>query len=89
MKKLILSLVFVFATGTMMNANTTVVLSPECWDIAEIAVEEAQYYAQMPNIGGWPGDPLSMEEEFDVFAEAYDECEASGIYDEFQFPPFY
>ena len=74
MKKIILSLVFLLATGTMMNATTDIQRNDQCWEMGETAVEMAQYYANRPNYFGWPGESLSFEEEYDVFAEAYEEC---------------
>ena len=68
MRKLILSLVFIFVAGTMMSSNT--ILNDVCWDNANTAVQFAEIEATP-----WHGfGGLSYEESYDVFAEAYDDC---------------
>jgi hypothetical protein len=68
MKKLILAVVLVFATGSMMSS--TIIINDVCWDNAQNAV----YFAK-DNALSWHGfGGLSFKEEYDVFAKAYDSC---------------
>ncbi|MEN8836439.1 MAG: hypothetical protein ABF265_10450 [Polaribacter sp.] len=81
-----MSTIFILITITVMNANDSIEYSPECYDIAESAVQEAKFYAILPD-GFLPGIPLTHEEEYNVFQDAYDRCDDT-YNDNFQFPPF-
>ena len=63
------------------------IFSPECYAVAESAVEEAQFYVSAPSIWGVPGTPLDEFEQYDIIVAAYDNCDDT-YNDAFQFPPF-
>ena len=63
------------------------IFSPECYAVAESAVEEAQFYASAPSIWGVPGTPLDEFEQYDIIVAEYDNCDDT-YNDAFQFPPF-
>jgi len=75
MKKIILTLVFVFTMGSMVNANTTkgisnsieVVAEADCFSLADIGA----------SVLGAAFD-LSYEIEHEVFLILYDACEAQN-----------
>jgi hypothetical protein len=66
MKKVILAMVFIFATGAMMSSTN--ILNDVCWDNAESAV----YFAEIEATPWYGFGGLSYEESYDVFEEAYD-----------------
>ena len=63
MKKLMLTLVFVFAIGTSLNATTNITLKATCFEYADaVASYEGRKWG------------LSYDEEFHVFEKYYYDC---------------
>jgi hypothetical protein len=81
MKKVILSLVMMMSLMSFSKIDKTITneeattVSPECWEFAD------SYIAALPlNI------PLRYETLYNIWSDAYDVCEATSDFDEFQFP---
>lgn len=94
MKKLILAMVFVFATGTtFMNANikienkTTTVL--DCFDFAN-DITDSPWCFEYANgfASAWAEDNpgANYEDEYNTFVSEYDDCESKTNNPQFQFP---